>query len=139
MRPKTHPPIRTGALTLLITLVAVCLAVLSVLSFATARADRDLAQRSLDRFAQDAALENQGQQWLAQLDGMLASGQDGSAAGQLLEDGSIQAVFQQPDGRRLTVIARPTPQGPQRYQIVLWQLGQDWQPDDSLDLWDGTF
>lgn len=50
MQPKTHPLIRAGALTLLLTLVAICLSVLSVLSFSTALADLRLAEKSMSRF-----------------------------------------------------------------------------------------
>ena len=61
MERHNVPPIRSGALTLLLALAAICLAVLAVLSLTTAQADLSLAQKSLDRFSQDAALENEGQ------------------------------------------------------------------------------
>ena len=53
-------PIRSGALTLLLALAAICLAVLAVLSLATAQADLSLAQNPRP-LPQDAALENEGQ------------------------------------------------------------------------------
>ena len=64
----SHRPVRSGALTLLFTVVLLCLAVLAVLSLATARADEALAKKSLDRLAQEAAAEQAGQEWLAALD-----------------------------------------------------------------------
>lgn len=139
MERHTVPPIRTGALTLLIALAAVCLAVLAVLSFTTAQADLSLAEKSLDRFAQDAALENQGQQWLAGLDAALASGQDPAALGESGEDGSVTVTLTGEQGRTLTITALPTPQGPLRYTLTRWQYGQQRDFDTGPQLWDGSF
>ncbi len=142
MQPKTHPPIRAGALTLLLTLVAICLSVLSVLSvlsFSTALADLRLAEKSMSRFQQDAALENEGQRWLAALDGQLTTGADGSTVGELLPDGTVQTILKTSDGRSLTIAVRPTPDADPGYTVVRWQFGQDWTPETDLNLWDGSF
>lgn len=139
MERHTVPPIRTGALTLLIALTAVCLAVLAVLSFTTAQADLSLAEKSLERFSQDAALENEGQQWLARLDAALAAGQDAAALGQTGEDGIITVTLTGEEGRTLTIAALPTPQGPGRYTLTRWQYGQQRDFDTGPQLWDGSF
>ena len=139
MERHTVPPIRTGALTLLIALTAVCLAVLAVLSFTTAQADLSLAEKSLERFSQDAVLENEGQQWLAQLDAALAAGQDAAALGQTGEDGTITVTLTGEEGRTLTIAALPTPQGPGRYTLTRWQYGQQRDFDTGPQLWDGSF
>lgn len=139
MERHTVPPIRTGALTLLIALTAVCLAVLAVLSFTTAQADLSLAEKSLERFSQDAVLENEGQQWLAQLDAALAAGQDAAALGQTGEDGTITVTLTGEEGRTLTIAALPTPQGPGRYALTRWQYGQQRDFDTGPQLWDGSF
>ena len=139
MERHTVPPIRTGALTLLIALTAVCLAVLAVLSFTTAQADLSLAEKSLERFARDTALENQGQAWLAGLDAALAAGQEITAPGQTGEDGIITITLTDEAGRTLTISARPTPQGPGRYTLVRWQYGQQRDFDEGPRLWDGSF
>lgn len=139
MERHTVPPIRTGALTLLIALTAVCLAVLAVLSFTTAQADLSLAEKSLERFSQDAALENEGQQWLARLDAALAAGQDAAALGQTGEDGTITVTLTGEEGRTLTIAALPTPQGPGRYTLTRWQYGQQRDFDTGPQLWDGSF
>lgn len=139
MERHTVPPIRTGALTLLIALTAVCLAVLAVLSFTTAQADLSLAEKSLERFSQDAALENEGQQWLARLDATLAAGQDTAALGQTGEDGAITVTLTGEEGRTLTIAALPTPQGPGRYTLTRWQYGQQRDFDTGPQLWDGSF
>lgn len=139
MERHTVPPIRTGALTLLIALTAVCLAVLAVLSFTTAQADLSLAEKSLERFSQDAVLENEGQQWLARLDAALAAGQDAAALGQTGEDGTITVTLTGEEGRTLTIAALPTPQGPGRYTLTRWQYGQQRDFDTGPQLWDGSF
>ena len=139
MERHNVPPIRSGALTLLLALAAICLAVLAVLSLTTAQADLSLAQKSLDRFSQDAALENEGQQWLAQLDAALAAGQDTTALGQTGEDGAVTTILTGEGGRTLTIAALPTPQGPGRYTLTRWQYGQERDFDQGPQLWDGSF
>ena len=132
MERHNVPPIRSGALTLLIALAAICLAVL-------AQADLSLAEKALDRFSQDAALENEGQQWLAQLDAALAAGQDTTALGQTGEDGAVTTILTGEGGRTLTIAALSTPQGPGRYTLTRWQYGQERDFDQGPQLWDGSF
>lgn len=139
MRYKEHAhlPVRSGALTLLITVVAVCLAALAVLAFSTARADRALAARAMERFALDAECENDAWRWLAQMDEALAAGEalpGGLAAD---EQGILETVIEGGEGRRLTVRLVFTEDGD--WRIDAWQLSQEWQADESLDLWDGGF
>lgn len=132
-------PVRSGALTLLITVVAICLAVLGVLAFSTARADWALARRALDRFELDAACENQAQEWLARVDEALAAGDPLPDGAQPDETGRLETVIEGAEGRRLTVALQLTGQASPRWRIEAWQLSQAWQPDESLDLWDGGF
>ena len=61
-------PVRLGWLSLLLTVIILCLATLSVLSFSTARADLALAQKQARQAQSVYALECAGQQWLAELD-----------------------------------------------------------------------
>lgn len=139
MQLKTHPPIRAGALTVLLTIVAICLAVLSALSFSTALADCRIAKKSLSHFQQDIALENEGQLWLSKLDSELAAGADGSAVGECMPNGTVQTVLKRTDGRSLTIAVRPTPNAAMRYTIVCWQFGRDWSAQTDLHLWNGRF
>ena len=129
-REHTHMPVRSGALTLLITVVAVCLAVLAVLAFSTARADRALAQRALDRFALDAACENE------EADEALATDTELPGQVDMSTPGFVQTVIEGEEGRRLTVRLALTGDG---WRIDTWKLSQSWQADESLDLWDGSF
>lgn len=128
----SHRPVRSGALTLLFTVVLLCLAVLAVLSLATARADEALAQKSLDRLAQEAAAEQAGQEWLAALDaaapGTLPA--DTASTG----DGGVQAELTLESGDTLRLAAEPAGEG---WRITRWQLTAPWEPDTSLDVWTG--
>ena len=107
-KEHAHMPVRSGALTLLIAVVAVCLAVLAVLAFSTARADLALAEG-------------------ASLPGGLAAD----------EQGVLETVIEGEEGRRLTVRLVLAEDG--GWHIDSWQLSQEWQADESLDLWDGSF
>ena len=69
-------PVRLGWLSLLLTVIILCLATLSVLSFSTARADLALAQKQARQAQSVYALECAGQQWLAELDAALAQAGD---------------------------------------------------------------
>ena len=136
-KEHTHLPVRSGALTLLIPVVAVCLAVLAVLAFTTARADRALARRAMDRFAQDAACESEGWRWLAGVDAALAAGQSLPGDVSPDENGILETVIEGGEGRRLTVRLALAPDG--SWRIDTWRLSQSWQADEGLDLWDGSF
>ena len=136
-KEHAHMPVRSGALTLLIAVVAVCLAVLAVLAFSTARADLALAERAMERLELDVECENEGWRWLAQVDAALAEG--ASLPGGLAADeqGVLETVIEGEEGRRLTVRLVLAEDG--GWRIDSWQLSQEWEADESLDLWDGSF
>lgn len=136
-KEHAHLPVRSGALTLLIAVVAVCLAVLAVLAFSTARADRALAARAMERFALDAECENETWLWLAQVDEALAAGEDLPGGLSANEQGVLETVIEGEEGRRLTVRLVLNEDG--GWRIDTWRLSQEWQADESLDLWDGSF
>lgn len=135
----THRPVRTGALTLLITAVLICLAVLAVLALATAQADLAMADRALAGLQSQAQAETSGQAYLARLDAALKEGTDLPAEATLQADGTIQATLSENDGT-LHVVVRPREpeeENPAAYEILIWQLSTQWEPEQSLDLWNG--
>ncbi len=71
---KPRQPVRSGALTIVITCVLILLAVLSLLSLVSAQADRALADRQLVFAQQNAMSERAGQEWLASMDEYLRGG-----------------------------------------------------------------
>lgn len=135
----THRPVRTGALTLLITTVLICLAVLAVLALATARADLAMADRTLAGLQNQAQAEVVGQDYLARLDTALKAGSELPAEATQQTDGTIQAVLPTEEGSlQITVWTRdPQAEDPAAYEILIWRLSTDWQPDQTLDLWNG--
>ena len=64
-------PFRFGALSILALVVAVCLAVLAVLSYSTALSSSRLSERYASRVQSACQLDAQGQEWLAQMDAVL--------------------------------------------------------------------
>lgn len=134
----THRPVRTGAMTLLITAVLICLAVLAVLSLATARADLAMAERSLSGLQSRGTAEQRGQEYLAQLDAALKQGTALPEAA-VQEDGSIRAELTLEDGTLRIVVQpkEPDRQDSAAYQILSWEFDSSWEPDQTLDLWNG--
>lgn len=134
-----HRPVRTGALTLLITAVLICLAVLAVLALATAQADFAMANKSLSGLQDQAAIEMAGQECLAELDAALKNGRTAPEGFVPAEDGSISTSFSV-NGNTLQIVAapkEPTADAPAAYRILTWQLTTQWEPDQTLDLWNG--
>lgn len=135
----THRPVRTGAMTLLITAVLICLAVLAVLSLATARADLAMAERSLSGLQSRGTAEQRGQEYLAQLDAALKQGTALPEAAVQEEDGSIRAELTLEDGTLRIVVQpkEPDREDPAAYRILSWKFDSSWEPDQTLDLWNG--
>lgn len=135
----THRPVRTGALTLLITAVLICLAVLAVLALSTARADLAMADKALAGLQSQAQTETVGQEYLARLDAALKAGTDLPQEATTQSDGTILAALSVNEGT-LEIVARPrqaTADDPAAYEILTWRLSTSWEPDQSLDLWNG--
>ncbi len=87
MNPKKpRQPVRSGALTIVITCVLILLAVLALLSLVSAQADRALADRQTVFAQQNAISERTGQEWLASMDEYLRGG--GELPYDTQEDGS---------------------------------------------------
>ena len=71
---KPRQPVRSGALTIVITCVMILLAVLALLSLVGAQTDKALADRQMVFAQQNAMSERAGQEWLAQMDDYLRQG-----------------------------------------------------------------
>lgn len=138
MQKNTRQPIRVGSLTILLTLVALCLALLAVLSLSTARADGALAQKQLLRLTADVNAHALGEEYLARLDAALAENAALPKEAHRQADGTISARLETKDGRTLLVVAQPLVNSPQRYTLVSWSFLQDWTPDSDVDLWLGA-
>ena len=131
-------PVRLGWLSLLLTVIILCLATLSVLSFSTARADLALARQAQSVYA----LECAGQQWLAELDAALAQAGGTAELDALLPHGTaregpgVSAVLEGADGRSLSVFAELTADG--GYRVIQWQQSAEWAGEAEAPALFGT-
>ena len=127
-----RPPIRLGPLALLLAVICVCLTVLAMLTYSTARADRRLA----DKFAQTVTtryeLETRGQELLRELSesdpALAVSDWERDASGvywtTLEQDGSVLRIG-------LTVSGGD-------YEVAAWIQERVWEQDTHIqNLWPG--
>lgn len=127
-------PIRLGPLALLLTVISICLTVLSILTFTTARADMRLAEKYAQTVRTRYALEQEGQQFLAEAE---AAAGDGSL--ELMDDLTRDARglywhTLERDGSRLQIGLRRSGDG---LEVAAWRHERLWEEDDSLNLWPG--
>lgn len=132
-------PIKLGSMTLLLTIVLLCMAILAVLTLSTAHADLALAQKYADRLQQVYALDATGQQLLAQIDRALQQGATQQELLQLLpqdavlQDDQITLQLADESGQTLTVALQLTATGT---KIVQWEPAVQWSPEERLQgLW----
>ena len=122
-------PIKLGPLALLLTVISICLTVLSILNFTTARADLRLAEKYAETVSTRYALEVEGQELLREL-------QDSDPA--LLDmtrdaAGRWHADLER-DGAHLRIAVKKAGDG---WQVVEWRQEKEWQEDTSLNVWGG--
>ena len=124
-------PVRLTPLALLLTVISICMTVLGILTYTTARADMNLAKTYAETVRTRYELEARGQNWIG----------DMAAADELTgltpdEDGVIREEFRSDDGLVLhagAVIEDGRP------RIVEWRFEHEWEEDTSIGrLWDGT-
>ena len=125
-------PIKLGPLALLLTVISICLTVLAILTFSTARADLRLAEKYADTVYERYALEAQGQSFLAELAGNegllseLEQDESGVYRGTFAQGGAKLSLGLQADGRG-------------GWEIVDWRQTREWEEDTSLgNLWAGN-
>ncbi|MEA4966200.1 MAG: hypothetical protein VB055_10300 [Oscillospiraceae bacterium] len=126
-----------GSITVLFSVILLCVAVLAVLCLSTAKADLATAQNYADHVTQFYKVEQTGQQFLAQVDKALqtygtALTGDELPDGAALEDGEISAVLGA-DGITLTV--RLKVEHDDTYQILEWNRQVTWSENTDLTLW----
>lgn len=140
-------PVRLGWLSLLLTVIILCLATLSVLSFSTARADLAQARKQALQTDSVYALECAGQQWLAQLDEALAqAGADGTLRYEALdallppdttrEENRVFTVQKGADGRSLSIAAEVSEDGGIR--LLRWVQSAEWAGEEETPALFGT-
>lgn len=140
-------PVRMGALNLLTLIIALCLAVLAVLSLSTADASARLSARQANQLTQVYAVEQAGQEFLAALDTELAiaagQGKDKYQMARAAESmrfdptggqniavyiqssaNTVDATFTTPENQSLTVRLALTDNG--QFSILEWKSVKLW-------------
>ena len=124
-------PIKLGPLALLLTVISICLTVLAILSFTTARADLRLAEKYAKTVSERYLLEAEGQELLAELQdsdpGMLDLERDANG---------VWWTDLEKDGAHLHIGVKKSADG---WEPVAWRMDKDWEEDTELDVWDGGF
>ncbi len=126
-----RPTVRLGPAALLLAVIAICLAILAILTFTTARADLRLAEKYADTVRARYALEGDGQKYMAEL----AASPD--TAPQADADGVIRVDMER-DGYRLRIALEPDGTG--GFRTVGWRHEKPWEQEQTIgDLWSGFF
>ena len=124
-------PVRLGPLALLLTVIRICLAILAILTFTTARADLRLAEKYAETVQARYALEQDGQEYLCRL----SAGTE--AAPEPDEDG-MRRVELERDGFLLRIALLDDGQG--GWTVLSWRQEKRWEQKETIDnLWSGSF
>ena len=126
-------PVKLGPLTLLLTVISICLTTLAILNFTTARADLRLAERFAGTVETRYALEAQGQAFLREIDG---AGPDDPALAALERDSDgVYWYTAERDGAFLRI---GLVEGETGFEPVAWRQEKEWEQDEFIeDLWTG--
>jgi len=129
-------PIRLGPLSLLLTVIVLCMTTLSILTFSTARADLRLAEIYADTVRTRYELETRGQDFLA------AAERGGLAAASPLADAvehdgvRCRAAFETTDGFRLEIVLEQAADG---WTVREWTHTRAWEENTEIgNLWQGN-
>lgn len=125
-------PIKLGPLTLLLTVISICLTTLAILTFTTARADMSLAEKYARTVSDRYELEREGQQFLQELSAEGDAGQTGNNDLVTDQTGISWKTFEKEDARLLIGLSGKDG----KYQVVTWKQYKEWEQDDDIgNLW----
>ena len=133
-----HIPIRLGPLAILLALIGICMTILGVLSFTTARADLKLAEKYADTVHTRYELEAEGQAFLKEAEAAWLSGTDPAALPETETDidGIVRKSFEQ---KGFTLTVGIIPDSEKRIRVVEWLQYKEWEPEESMgSLWTGN-
>ena len=123
-------PIRLGPLALLLTVISICLTVLAILAFTTARADLHLAEKYAETVQARYALEAEGQEYLAGLNA-------GREAPPAPDEEGVCRVDLERGGYMLHI---GLTEGQDGWEPVSWREEKTWEQEEIIDnLWSGSF
>ena len=125
---NTQAPVKLGPLALLLAVISICLATLAILTAATARADRALAEKYADTVRTRYELELEAQEFRRDLSEAFANGADTA------QDGAVITRTFEKNGALLEVGLVPGPDG---LRVIRWRQQHGWEPDESIHVWEG--
>ncbi len=124
-----RPLIRLGPLAVLLTVVAISLSTLAILTFSTARADKALAERFASSVKIRYELEKEGNRFIERLYSDPAVSSDPSVT---IEDDRMVYTLSK-EGYTLTITAAKDGGA-----LSKWQIRKEWEHEDRIDnLWGG--
>lgn len=127
---KQQAPVKLGPLALILTVISICLAILAILCFTTARADLRLAEKHAANVSERYALEREGQAYLGEVGAALKTG----SALNVDSDGVLRHEIKYGD----SVLSIGLAFEEDSWQIVSWRQEQPWEPNLEIgDLWSG--
>lgn len=135
---------RLGPVAIFLTIVAMVITTLAVLTVATSNADRVMAGRFASITQTRYELEAGGERFLAAAASGDITGIEGAQAGPIAEDEGAQAdgntaysYVSEKDGYRLEVeITEPDAAG--NFEITKWKVSRIWNSKDLIsDIWQG--
>ena len=103
---RPHGSVRIGPISLFTLIIILCLAVLAVLSVTTARAELSVTERQAATTTETYQLEVRGQEFLAAVDGSLATG-DAAALEAVLADYGVETTAAAPGADGAAAAAAP--------------------------------
>lgn len=134
-----HRNVRLGTISVLFTVVVLCVSVLAVLSVTTVRADQAMAQRYAQQVSARSELENAGQRWLKAVQDAVAEKGAALTQADLPEgtqlDGQVVQAALSTDERTLTVKLELDFDGAStNVRVLSWVNSANWQEDERLEV-----
>lgn len=130
--------IRLGPIAIFLTIVAIVLSTLAVLTAATAGADKVMAERFASVTQIRYELESEGEQYLQKIDGLAAEGKltaEAAGAEKVLSGGLKKTITK--SGYTLT-IETTDPGESGKYEVTGWKITREWNAEDPFsNIWQG--
>ena len=130
-----NAPIRLGPLALLMTVISICLTILSILTLTTAGADMRLAEKYADSVSVKYELEAEGQTFLKDVDEAIDSGKDPAALKGVKVKGDTYTKEIKKDGYTLTVSFTSRDGS---CEVTDWKLTKEWEENTDINVWSGN-
>ena len=128
-------PVKLGPLSLLLTVISICLTVLAILTYTTAGADMRLAEKYAQTVSTRAELERRGQEFLSEADEAAGEGSLSLIDGLERDAEGVLWYTLEKDGSRLRIGLRQEGDG---VAVDTWKQDREWTEDLSLgNLWPG--